>query len=136
MDLTLWQLEALRVEQLRHACELEALNDQIGHTDAAHKQLLKDLRKERNRLEETLESMDDTQIDIMAAVCRQEQAIAALEQRVDRVEDIQVGGKRGEGGGMQSAPRHAPYRYPGDNIDVTESDMHATSPSRLRYAMP
>ena len=87
MDLTLWQLEALRVEQLRHACELEALNEQIGHTDAAHKQLLRDLRKERNGLEGALESLDDAQSDVMAAVCRQEQA---LERRMGHVEDKQV----------------------------------------------
>ena len=90
MDLTLWQLEALRVEQLRHACELEVLNDQIGHTDAAHKQLLRDLRKERNRLEEALGDLHDTQSDAMAAVCRQEQAIKELERRMGRVEDKQV----------------------------------------------
>ena len=90
MDLTLWQLEATRVEQLRHACELEALNDRIGHTDAAHKQLLRDLNKERRLLEQTLDDLDGTQDDIMAAVCRQEQAIMELERRMGRVEDKQV----------------------------------------------
>ena len=48
MDLTMWQLDAVRVEQLRLACELEALNERVNNTAAHSTQEKNAMREEKN----------------------------------------------------------------------------------------